>query len=322
MCNIKEEMNAAIGSQSVKQIEINQIIASPQYKYIFFVEGKDDIPCYRFWFSKIDKVFFKEMELISLNNKDNVLNTFWDYMERGMQREGVSDKIYAIIDHDFDGYKNHKEHDRIYLDSNVYSIENVICSEDVLEEILRSKFLCNDIDYILNIKQTYKSELRKFINETKIINEEIFFAKKLGREIKINDISIEFNNSFVIKNKEDILRYDKPFNILDEDKAKLLADFMKLNEEKQYRGKFLFEFFKQWIIFISKNSGTPSVKICNYSYGDKYRGIVLSKENKEHRKIIAEKTVRNDVNQWCLNNYCSYSFPSDSLEKFVHRITS
>lgn len=322
MCNIKEEMNAAKSSITVKQLEISQSISSPQYKYVVFIEGKDDMPCYRSWIGKIDQKCLKEMEFIILNDKDCVLSTFWDYMERGIQREGVSDKIYAMIDYDFDGYKTYKEHDRIYLNPDVYSIENIICSEEVLEEILRSKFLCNDNEHITKIKQAYKKELGSFINETKKVNEQIFFSKRLGKKIKINDISIKFNDSLVINNIQNILEYDGPFDIPHELRIELLAEFNKLNEEKQYRGKFLFEFFKQWIVFIGRNSGIPSVKICNYSYGEEYKGIILSKENQEHKLIIKEKKVTNNVNQWCLGYYCSFSSPPDSLEKFIHKITS
>ncbi len=319
MSNLKNEMDSARDTSSVKQAEIMQVISSPK-KYIFFVEGKDDIPCYRSWFGKIDEIFLKNTELINLNQKDKVLETFWDYI--GKDRKSITDKIYAIIDHDFDGYKEYESHEHIYLNHEIYAIENQICSEAVLEEVLKSKFLCNDINAISNIKETYRKYLNVFTSETEDINKKIFIAKRLGKTIKINPISIEIGNdcNINIKNKDTLLECEDI--ILGEAQAnKLDSDFVILNKETQYRGKFLFEFFKKWFIFLGKNSGIPPVKICNFNDGDEYMGTVLTKEDKEHKKIIDEKKVIDNMNQWRIEDYCSLSFPASSLRDFVKKIT-
>ena len=50
-------------------------------------------------------------------------------------------------------------------------------------------------------------------------------------------------------------------------------------------------------------------------------GTVLTKEDKEHKKIIDEKKVIDNMNQWRIEDYCSLSFPASSLRDFVKKIT-
>lgn len=327
MCNIKEEMNSAKEQPTVKQLEIMNAISSPKYRYIFFIEGKDDIPCYRSWFGKINSDFLNEVELINLNNKEKVLGSFWEYMDKAKERSGVADKIYAIVDHDFDGYKKYEKHDRIYLDAEVYSIENIVCSEPVLEEILKCKFLCNNDNQIIKIKEKYRTDLAHFIELTKSINEKIFFSKLLDKKVKINDISLDFcDRNFTllgIKNKDNLLELDESFNdIPKSDKDRLSSCFIKLDPEKQYRGKFLFAFFRKWLTLLGMHSGIPSLKICNFSDGDVYNNIKLSKSNIEHKSFISEKKITNDINQWSFYDYCLHSFPSSHLKDFISKIIS
>jgi hypothetical protein len=220
----------------------NQLRSKNPGKLIFAFEGFDDVAFY-------DAMF------ISLVLSRNVAID--------------SDKVRYFVDNDFDGLKGHPEGADIYCTPS-YSFENLLVDKSTLEILLRGEFRCSDengdVD-VSNVLSMFDSRVNEFNHYMRDVNFLIFYARKTG--IKISDItedlkkyvSVRCDKVAPVASKSEfhnLVGYDAtpdPVNM-----APYGNEFDKLNPRIEWRGKFIFSFFRKFLMDLKEDRGSKSPK--------------------------------------------------------------
>ncbi|RYH54306.1 MAG: DUF4435 domain-containing protein [Alcaligenaceae bacterium] len=187
----------------------------------------------------------------------------------------LGDGVAFFIDADFDGLKGHDPGSDLYI-TPTYSIENVLANASSLRSLLNLEFklyeegLHNDLEPILEL---YSNALTDFFQKIRNVNRLIFFGRTKSREISnceirtIEDSSDRFfkfnRNTFLTTSEcdgekiKDLVVFDADFDLQAVDAID--ADFEKLDPSNQWRGKFHFSFFNQFLSALveDRNSANP-----------------------------------------------------------------
>ncbi|HBP5743706.1 TPA: DUF4435 domain-containing protein [Pseudomonas aeruginosa] len=210
-------------------------------------EGRDDVIFYETLFQRIGTTV-KYVSFVA-NGKDLLLGL------RALlsKSEEHPDKVNIYFaDKDFDGLKSYPVGEDIYV-TDTYSIENSLVCGEVLEKILRSDLKCDhsEDDAIAHIMEEFNSLLREYEEKLRSTNLIIYHCRK--RDIVLPSIE-DAKNFFSVTNDSVKLKFDNPLAILkwpDSHQAESIAqseeEFNALCPLKDWRGKFLFYFFQEFI---------------------------------------------------------------------------
>lgn len=286
--DIIQSMTCSRGGLSEKILEYRVFYSHHANAQIMVFEGKDDYIFYRHFLRELK---ITEVANFTADGKELVLE-LRDHLD--MYSSDNSIKNLYFIDKDFDGLKGFSPKKNTYI-TNRYSIENYFVSDDILRELLKGEFGCNDdnsckdIDHILRI---YEARLLEFFEISKTLNQIIHSARKSDIPLQINDSSYKKHIKVSLDNvelDENHLKKILKSPSIDIDLISLdeyEEDFNSLDQSDDWRGKFIFEFFKKFLSSLKddRSSHSPQYFVArktgiNLPVDDSLVGIVSSLVN-------------------------------------------
>jgi hypothetical protein len=237
----------------------NSLRSKDSGKLICAFEGYDDVTFYDAMFNKINAGI--QYSPLVCNGKDKVL-ALREILARNVAADGSPVRFF--VDTDFDGLKGKPPGPDIYL-TPCYSIENLLVGKHTLEKLLRGEFRCHDehsdldIEDISNLFQLRLTEFNACMYDA---NHLLFFARKSTLQLK--SIDEKFTTKFLDINLKQIkvagshtewalLGYTNPPDTSQVAACKPAFDL--LDRTKDWRGKFLFAFFKKFLSLLKEDRG-------------------------------------------------------------------
>jgi hypothetical protein len=173
--------------------------------------------------------------------------------------------VYYIIDRDYDDLAGEELDEFIFM-TDMYSVENYLVSEGVLNELLKNEFHCHlRPDMRVAICQLFSEVYQEFLAQTKEMNRRIFIARRLNLTLtrsipnKLSDIvKVELTKiaSFDKPPEETIVYGAEP---TDEDLKRLHEEFENLDPRTRYRGKYALLFFRKWLEKLEEEYRSPAL---------------------------------------------------------------
>lgn len=279
MASIVENLRLARQAPSVLKVKLSNIRSKYPDVIVLVFEGQEDLTPYTVWIRRIDGAF--RFESIVSNGKGQVLG-FRAMLQSN--RQNLKEKVYFFVDRDFDSLRDHSPGPDIFVTTK-YSIENELVTTDVLRHLLGDLFYCGgdceDRDQILAL---FRSVRKQFIEVMIAPNLRLFRGVQLkipGRAIEdalAKYVRVSIRNVSVVFT-EDSLRQLVPLEreARPEETAEIDAEFFVLHPLYCRRGKFLYNFFIQWLNALAdaRRNGDKSV----FSDGAQRRGYSREKVN-------------------------------------------
>ncbi|WP_311769202.1 DUF4435 domain-containing protein [Listeria innocua] len=269
-------------------------------RFFCFFEGEDR----KYYVERIKKrINEDEVNVLAYicDNRDGVITIY----KKALSENDDMKCLLFFIDRDYnlDSYEN----DEFVYQTPEYSIENFYSKRSVVENIMEIEFgiqpESEDMCFVLDL---YETLFKDFINYYSCVNIWYIACKEIGLSVKISgfkpksDISLQ-SGKLVIKNSSinineiseyylELLQKDKIKNKkyaqknIDEysKKHRGIKDSIKkitctYNCDKDFRGKFILEFFKMFISYIVElNKEKKLNKIYEMVYIDVWQKNILS----------------------------------------------
>jgi hypothetical protein len=210
--------------------------------FICVFEGMDDYPYYD-TVLRIVRNDFKFKPLI-VKGKDQVLGLRELLSKRSDPRSG---NVAYFIDRDFDGYKTHAPAANTYC-TDGYSIENNLCDESVLPELLLSEYQCiktDDATSVPKIVAIFKERLQEFELLMADANRMIYYAR--NNKIRLSAIENQITKYINIELGGITLKPTSchrelvgwPEDVDPADVPLKISAFQSMTPLKDWRGKFV-----------------------------------------------------------------------------------
>lgn len=228
-------------------------------------EGADDVTFYDTVFTRVRG----ELRYVPFvcKGKDQVLS-LRTMLERNVSTD--AQLVRYFVDNDFDGLKGHLPSEDIYC-TPCYSIENALVNDRILIGLLRSEFRCNDEYGDGDIRKSldiFKDRLTEFQQAIESANKLIFYARRsLTMLSDIEEdlskyVKITLREVSSIANEDELCRL-VGFKVPPDSSELTTADvaFKKLNAGDDWRGKFIFGFFKKFLSELKEDRGRKNPEI-------------------------------------------------------------
>lgn len=265
---------------------------------IAVVEGPSDFAPYEVWINSLKPQF--SIEFVVGQGKRQVL----DFRQR-IKRDttGLRSGTYMFVDHDFDGLMGQEPGEDIYCTKG-YSVENYLVSKQVLQSILSDDFQCKaETHHRDEIIKLFERVFQQFIIEIKEVNRRIFWSNRLGIqgpgikqpitkfvEIFLCKVTRKYDKDKLRKliklDREPLEKEVKPINV----------EFGKLDPYLNYRGKFMFEFFKKWLSKLNEEKNKPDQKLFLED-----KKVKFSLEKIDLRSLASRSKVPEELKQFVQN---------------------
>lgn len=265
--NLLDRVRAERESHSVALMEYIKL--RQRFDGIIFVfEGKQCPVFYSHWitYSQVTK---KYRQLIA-RSKKNVLKLYQLIMRNEQES---SRAVVFCVDNDFDTTRiSESDKPQIYI-TRGYSIENELLPWSTLEKFILAHFdISNDADNssLENLALLYESNKINFFHATKIFNHVVFACRRLGVTCTLPNglmdfIDFQFESQKFSNNISSIDEVFDLFKIHPDDRGcislyiKQNEEFQLLNPEMDWRGKFNYDFLREFLIFLTeaRRAGKP-----------------------------------------------------------------
>lgn len=221
---------------------------------VLVFEGVDDYGPYRVWIARIrDSLRY---ERLCASGKDQVLEFRARLRE---DKNNLGEGVYFFVDRDYDDLKGHTSDTDLFC-TDMYSIENYLVSTRVMESVLTEEFRCpagaTDMHRVLAI---FTGTLEKFNRAMKAPNRRMFQARRLGIRgrtvtdpvgkyvrISLNDVVASYTESDLTT----LIQLER--EPTQAEVARLDEEFNRLDPITRHRGKFLIQFFYQWLTLLAE----------------------------------------------------------------------
>ncbi len=259
-----------------------------------FYEGKDT----HYYYPRIKSFFGENHHPIVCGNKKSVIKTY-----EFIKAKYPNYKTAFFVDSDFDD----KVHQKDIYNTPCYSIENLYCTKNVLEQILKNEFLLKETDSTFReIIDIFNFNKKQHNKATSLFN--IWYAS-IKNKAKLNQTSInvslddKFPKEFItikigeIKSNYDLAKikskFPKSIDITEKDIKKTQQGFYTIPPELKHRGKYELEFFIALLKYL--------IDDCN-----------------NHQTIIKKRTKFNIDKSQVLSQLSQYSETPDCLIQYIN----
>ena len=250
---MSEVLNRLRGSRknpSVLKIKVLKIFGEDPDVFVFIFEGVDDVPVYEEWLRRVGKC--PRFEPVPGAGKQQLLAYHEMLKSSG---DPLLGRILFFVDRDFDPPMG--ELNQVY-ELDAYSIENFLCTDEVLDSILRDEFRCaGEIAERARIKAAFSEVRSRFVSHCEPVNFALFAAQRLSLVVerkpeRISDIStITITEARVAYgNVKDIVRVA---GWSTDYLRGLEAEFEKLPMALKQRGKYLVDMFRRWLRLLAED---------------------------------------------------------------------
>ena len=253
-------MRSARNIPQVMLQRYNQIRSKNTGRLICAFEGADDVAFYGALSIRLTgKSSYTPMVC---DGKDGVLE-----LRVILSRNVAADaqNVLFFIDKDFDGLKGHNPGRDLYC-TPTYSIENLLIDIRVVETLMRGEYRCNDEDgdeEVRRIADLYKDRLEEFLVSMRGANQLIHYAR--AKAIRLSSIDNDIKK--YVRVSLDAITQPNPatpawqlVGLPHEVKPEELADceplFDRLDRVRDWRGKFIFSFFRRFLADLKEDRGS------------------------------------------------------------------
>lgn len=242
MTQIVERLRSGRENASVLQLQLVKLRG--RYDGLVFVfEGIEDVPVYEELIRKIPSC--QTYEPLPARGKKQVLNLLG-----GLHGEDLIRGVYFFVDRDFDPPA--RQHNHLH-ELDAYSIENLLCTEEVLESVLKDELRCAGTpEARIPAKNALNAFLAELEEKCAEVNLHLFYARRSGRDVtrkpeRINQI-VNISLSQVERSYSDlshILETQPACRPEELESAK--EDWLALAPDLRQRGKYKLEAFRKWL---------------------------------------------------------------------------
>jgi hypothetical protein len=239
-------------SPTVLKARIIAMRSTDTESWIFVYEGKDDVGVYEEWIRAIDDA--KEFYPIAGNGKSQVLGLRNSLTHSTPE---LCRRVLFFIDRDFDGLRGNVVGDDLFC-TRTYSVENYLVSREVLRSILLDELRCaHEGDSPQSVIDQFDVLYEQFLAAMADVNLRIFAARSQGIELSsIEDrvtryVGIALMNVTRTYVQADLANLVPSRTAAVPISAAIHQQFAALAPKEDYRGKFAFGFFTQWLQLVS-----------------------------------------------------------------------
>lgn len=243
--SIVDKMRESRKNPSVLRLCVLKIRGEDPEVLIFIHEGPDDIPVYEEWMGRIANC--PKYEPVVGSGKQQLLAY---HQQLKSSNDPLREKIFFFVDRDFDLPALEDKH---LFELDCYSMENFICTQEVLESLLRDEFRkSGEISERAKVKTKFAEILTRFDEYFESINFLLFVAQRTkSRVIKKPEKASDVVNIFVDCIERKSMGDSSVVQIeVFPDEAKLDAlrvEFDALPVVLRQRGKYLLDMFRKWL---------------------------------------------------------------------------
>lgn len=266
---VKEMINSRTSDSVLKQ-KIEEILSDSDSEIVFAFEGNDEKIVFTKWIERIDPTI--EYNIFLCQGKGNA-----GKLSRVCNRDiegDLKNKVFIFIDRDYDDLSGFADIENIFM-TEMYSIENYICTSLTIDKILQHEFPLHDEKALrTEIVSVFNRLFLEFLLLVKELNRKLYVASKCGVEIrgkpdKISKICSITLDSLAPKNPpvEDTVTYQSPPS--EGDLYKFSNEFEMLDMKIRYRGKFHLFFMQKWITIVADSFKERKAPWFN-KFGDGY----------------------------------------------------
>ncbi len=197
--------------------------------------------------------------------KDNVLS-LRALLERNTDVDALN--TYFMVDKDFDQLKGHDPSPNLYC-TPVYSIENLMVTSSVFEELLIGEYKCAaESDDVAKLKAVFEARLLEFFEAMALANRALHFCRVKGvgsgsvdNRIK-QYVAISLDGVSAKYDKDDLGRLvGLPEDVDISSCADTYAAFLTLEPMNDWRGKFILLFFVEFLAQLQEDRCTAKPKM-------------------------------------------------------------
>ncbi|MCA3071059.1 MAG: DUF4435 domain-containing protein [Rhodocyclaceae bacterium] len=245
MASLVEKLRASRKGASVLKLKVLKIRGEDPDILIFVYEGPEDIPVYDEWIKRIGAC--TRFEPMHGAGKEQLLAYHQILMDSS---DPLLDKIFFFVDRDFDIAT--LPHPHVY-ELGAYSIENLLCTEEVVDSILRNEFRRSGrIAERRRLRETFKEIVSGFVAHCEPVNLELFVARRLQISVLAKPSRA---SEIVTINADSVFRaYETVSDIVvlegkptPESYQKLRSEFDELPSLLKCRGKYLLSMLRVWL---------------------------------------------------------------------------
>ncbi|MGC0956391.1 hypothetical protein WKH22_00645 [Pantoea agglomerans] len=240
-------MKKEISSRNPLKQEI--LLKTSSFDKIFVFEGVDDFPVYDEWMKR-NPVYMSSGHLVAKGKKQII--ELYDYAIKHNDQEILANCLF-FVDHDYDIYEHNSD---CIVTLSCYSIENYIINTHSAKSYFKDEFkmdiTCTELLEV--IKGHFEEDFQNFRMIAKELCKPLFINHNINGKAKFYEkissvINIEYKK-ISIKDGVDIIDYQVDKS---SDEFKLLsAYFDELSYERSIKGKYVFEFIRNWLSSLKK----------------------------------------------------------------------
>lgn len=243
-----ERVKLARHSGAVLKAKLISLRSDSPEAIVLAFEGDDDKIIYGQWIRRIRPEL--RYEPFPCGGKKE-LKGLKNALTRDLNR--LDEKVFFFVDRDFDDLSGFDSVNAVFV-TDMYSVENYLVSEIVLDGLLRDEFPCHGApDKRNSIIERFRSDYDIFLEVTYSLNRRIFIARKVPIELKkrlptsLRDIAtVAIGNVEPVQVRvEDVVVCER--EPTPEEISALGEQFNRLEPKARYRGKFALKFFRDWI---------------------------------------------------------------------------
>lgn len=256
-----QRLRSARDSVAVSKLELIGAMTRCPGIPILVVEGPDDKLVYSQWIRRIRNELSYEFYVAKGKRQTLAL---LDAIRR--DKTGLEGKIFFFIDRDFDDLGEHEPSKYLFM-TDMYSIENYLVDENLLDDVLSVEFHCNGHPELRKIiRKLFTSSYESFLEVTKEFNFRLFLSKAIP--INRSGSFPERINQIAIVSLDTTQPQIRPITeVIDLEREPIEAEitiirplFDALNKSQRYRGKFSLLFFNKWIDLLVEDYSSKNTK--------------------------------------------------------------
>lgn len=303
MNKLKDELKENTQRAVVNTLYTELITSKSKLKDILlFNEGKTDKIYY---YPLYNHYLGDDWAQYAVGSKKNVL----ELCEKIKRDKNFGKEVRFFVDKDFDS----KIEDNLVYTTPCYSIENFYIGENIIRAILKTEFNfvesnSEDRKEIEKVVSYYKKREKEFIKCIKPLVYWYYYQKSNDAVNLSNLKEISSGKNPLIKFEEGIKRnynlsrlqeLTQNFVFINKvEYKKVKTHFLKKDPVETFRGKYLFEFLKEFMNEIIRDGN----------------------QKKGHKIFLKQRKTKLMSNSDLLSTLCQYSKKPDCLKKFLEKI--
>lgn len=284
-----EEVRKAREAPAVLKLKLMSLRCTAPDVCVFAFEGVEDKVVYFHWIQRIDQDLVYEPFVCG--GKEKLLQ-FMEMLDR--DRSGLSRRVFFFVDRDFDDLRGRKPTESIFM-TPTYSFENALVDEGVLDEVLKNELHCHAEPIIRQrALGIFRKRYEEFLAISRETNLRLFIARRcsipLGGDLptrinliaEISLIKVEIGKASI--NEQVVLTREPTL----EEVAKCQEEFVVLQPEGRYRGKFAYMFFNRLLsLLVQDRKSNPSTLFPELA-NDGYKALIPTLDSLAARSKLPE----------------------------------